>query len=162
MTVIDAALLHAQIARFLDHEADLLDRLALHEWLALWAPQGHYIVPIDRETTDHANALNHIHDDADMRRQRVERLLGGLAPSASPPTRTVRAISRLRVDESAKQQFKVSSSMIIVGYKRQAKFIVAADVTHMMQRAGDTFRIAGKQVLLIDSDEPLGDMSFIL
>ena len=160
--MISHAALTSEIAVFLDYEADLLDRLDLHEWLKLWLPTGRYIVPIDRETSDYANALNHIYDDQAMRAQRVERLLSGLALSASPPTRTVRSISRMRILASRNEHVTVSSAMIIVGYRRQTKFLVAANVMHELQRDGEGFRIAEKLVMLIDSDEPLGDMSFIL
>lgn len=154
--------LTSEIAVFLDFEADLLDRLDLQPWLKLWLPSGRYIVPIDRQTPDHSNTLNHIYDDDAMRAQRVKRLLGGLALSASPPTRTVRSMSRKRIMSSNGDQFSVSSAMIMVGYKRQTKFLVAADVMHELQREGQGFRIAEKTVMLIDSDEPLGDMSFML
>lgn len=160
--MISHAALTSEIAVFLDYEADLLDRLDLHEWLKLWLPSGRYIVPIDRESNDHANSLNHIYDDQAMREQRVGRLLSGLALSASPPTRTIRSISRKRILASRDDCHTISSSMIIVGYKRQTKFLVAANVTHELQRDGEGFQIAEKSVMLIDSDEPLGDMSFIL
>lgn len=159
--LVDPSLI-AEASAFLDYEADLLDRLALREWLALWLPEGRYIVPIDRQITDYANALNHIYDDQAMRIQRVDRLLSGLAPSASPPTRTVRTVSRIRILEDRADSLTVSSAMIIVGYKRQTKFLVAANVTHNLQRFAGGFRIAERTVMLIDSDEPLGDMSFIL
>ena len=160
--MISHAELTSEIAVYLDYEADLLDRLDLQEWLKLWLPSGRYIVPIDRETSDHANTLNHIYDDHAMRAQRVERLLSGLALSASPPTRTVRSISRMRILASRDDRHTVSSAMIIVGYKRQTKFLVAANVMHELQRDGEGYRIGEKSVMLIDSDEPLGDMSFIL
>jgi 3-phenylpropionate/cinnamic acid dioxygenase small subunit len=147
---------------FLDLEADLLDRLAYREWLDLWDPSGFYILPIDRLEAGFENRLNHIYDDHDMRSKRAERLLSGHAPSATPITRTVRSATRIRLLECAPDQLLLSSSLHIVSYKRQVQNLVAANVLHRLLLDGDTIRIKEKVVQLIDSDEPLGELSFIL
>ncbi|QTH23943.1 hypothetical protein HRJ34_10785 [Rhizorhabdus wittichii] len=151
------------VRAFLDYEADLLDRNDYHRWLDLWEPEGFYILPIEREGKDHADRLNHVFDDHVMRRQRVERLLSGHAPSAAPIMRTVRFISRLRVMETGDAEVLVSSSLLIASYKRQVLKQLPADVTHRLTvRPGEGIRIREKIVRLIDSDEPLGELSFVL
>lgn len=146
---------------FIDYEADLLDRLAYAEWLRLWDATGRYILPIDRGVADHANRLNHVYDDASMREQRVERLLSGHAPSATPIMRTVRTVSRARLLDADGDTLTVASSLFIVSFKRQVQTLIAADVTHRLKREGDGFKILEKLVLLINSDEPLAEMSFL-
>jgi len=146
---------------FIDHEADLLDRLAYEEWLQLWDASGRYILPIDRDTDDYANRLNHIYDDASMREQRVGRLLSGHAPSATPIMRTVRTVGRVRMLDSDTKTLVVASSLFIISFKRQVQTLIAADVTHRLRRDGDGLKIAEKRVLLINSDEPLAEMSFL-
>ena len=146
---------------FIDHEADLLDRLAYADWLALWAPDSRYILPIDREASDYGSRLNHIYDDAAMREQRVERLLSGHAPSASPIMRTVRTIGRVSVLEADASELLVSSSLFIATYKRQVQTLIVADVKHRLLRSGFTLKIKEKIVLLINSDEALAEMSFV-
>ena len=146
---------------FIDYEADLLDRLAYIEWLALWAQNGRYILPIERQAMDDENQLNHIYDDASMRRQRVERLLSGRAPSASPIMRTVRTVGRMRLLETDASALVVSSALFIVSFKRQVQTLIAADVTHRLIRGADGLKIGEKRVLLINSDEPLAEMSFL-
>ena len=146
---------------FIDHEADLLDRLAYAEWLALWAPDSRYVLPIDRQATDYANRLNHIYDDASMRQQRVERLLSGHAPSATPIMRTVRTVGRVRLLEADAGRLVVSSSLFIVSFKRQLQTLIVADVTHRLIRGADGLKIGEKLILLINSDEPLAEMSFL-
>jgi 3-phenylpropionate/cinnamic acid dioxygenase small subunit len=98
----------ARARAFVDYEADLLDRLDYAAWLTLWTPDGRYILPIDREATDYVDRLNHVYDDASMRAQRVERLLSGHAPSASPIMRTIRAVGRMRLMEASPSQLVVA------------------------------------------------------
>jgi 3-phenylpropionate/cinnamic acid dioxygenase small subunit len=147
---------------FLDLEADLLDRLEYREWLDLWDPSGLYVLPIERIDTDFESRLNHIYDDHDMRSKRVERLLSGHAPSATPIMRTVRSAMRVRLLESAPDQLLLSSSLHIVSYKRQVQNLIAANVRHRLLLDGDMIRIKEKVVQLINSDEPLAELSFIL
>lgn len=146
---------------FIDHEADLLDRLAYKEWLKLWDAGGRYILPIDRDRVDYASRLNHIYDDRSMREQRVERLLSGHAPSATPIMRTVRTVGRIRLLETDEEALAVASSLFIISFKRQVQTLIAADVTHRLKRDGDGLKIVEKCVLLINSDEPLAEMSFL-
>ncbi|MGE0666141.1 MAG: aromatic-ring-hydroxylating dioxygenase subunit beta [Sphingomonadales bacterium] len=150
-----------QASAFLDYEADLLDRHAFREWLALWDRNGRYILPIERGETDFENSLNHIYDDHTMRSQRIERLLSGHAPSATPVMRTVRSVSRVRLLGAEHGRLLVSSSLLIVSYKRQVQKLLAADVTHLLALLPDSIRIDEKIVRLIDSDEPLPELSFL-
>ena len=147
---------------FIDHEADLLDRLAYPEWLALWAPNSRYILPIEREATDYECRLNHIYDDDSMREQRVERLLSGHAPSASPIMRTVRSVGRVSILASDANELLVSSSLTVVTYKRQVQTLIVAEAKHRLARGGDGLKIKEKVVLLINSDDALAEMSFLL
>lgn len=146
---------------FIDYEIDLLDRLDYPAWLALWVPEGRYILPIDRQPTDYADRLNHFYDDASMREQRVERLLSGHAPSASPIMRTVRTAGRVRLLEASADELRVASSLLVVSFKRQVQTLIAADVTYKLARHDGGLLIAEKLVLLINSDEPLAEMSFL-
>jgi 3-phenylpropionate/cinnamic acid dioxygenase small subunit len=154
--------LRLRAAAFLDLEADLLDRLEYRAWLDLWDPMGFYILPIEQLEADFESHLNHIYDDHDMRSKRVERLLGGHAPSATPITRTVRSATRVRLIDYEADQLLLSSSLHIVSYKRQVQTLIAANVRHRLLMDGDRVRIKEKVVQLINSDEPLSEMSFIL
>ena len=151
----------AQARAIVEHEADLLDRLAYADWLEMWGPDGYYVLPIDREAQEFATRLNHIYDDAVMRKQRVERLLSGHAPSASPIMRTVRMTGRFRLIEADDAKIVISSSLLIVTYKRQVKNLIVADVTHRLLRSADGLKIDEKLVRLINSDDPLSEMSFL-
>lgn len=146
---------------FLHYEADLLDRHAFGEWLKLWDESGRYIVPASRDETDFENSLNYIFDDHVMRSQRVARLLGGQAPSATPLMRSVRTVSRVRLMDFHRDQWVVSSAQLIVTFKRSSQTLIAADVTHKLNISPDGIRMVEKVVRLINADEPLPELSFL-
>ncbi|MFD4507363.1 aromatic-ring-hydroxylating dioxygenase subunit beta [Streptomyces sp. NPDC058457] len=143
-------------------EAHLLDSRRYEEWDGLWAEGGEYVVPIDREATDFADRLNLVYDDDRMRRMRVERLTGGFSISAAAAARTVRTVSRFVVTGREEDAIEVSAAQILVGYKREETFVLAADVTHRIVFPGDGPRIARKIVRLVNSEDAVTASGFLL
>ncbi|HEX2173140.1 MAG TPA: aromatic-ring-hydroxylating dioxygenase subunit beta, partial [Dehalococcoidia bacterium] len=88
-----AALSRDACADFLYHEAELLDARRYREWLALFAEDARYWVPLRENQTDPENELNIIYDDHGRLDDRLYRLEGGYALAQDPPSRTARTIS---------------------------------------------------------------------
>ena len=85
------------VEQFLFEEAELLDQWRLHEWLDLFAPDGHYEVPAtDRPDGDPTRDLFLIHDDRFLLEQRVNSLLTRAAHAEYPHSATRRMISNVR------------------------------------------------------------------
>ncbi|MFD8819766.1 aromatic-ring-hydroxylating dioxygenase subunit beta [Streptomyces sp. NPDC059627] len=143
-------------------EAHLLDARRYAEWDGLWAEGAEYVVPIDREATDFASRLNLVYDDDRMRRMRIERLTGGFSISAAAAARTVRTVSRFVVTGREEDAIEVSAAQILVGYKREETFVLAADVTHRIVFCEDGPRIARKIVRLVNSEDAVTASGFLL
>ncbi len=73
------------IARFLYHEARLLDEKRWEEWLALFTEDGRYWVPLARGQTDAEMHTSLAYEDMLLLRLRVERLRRR-PPSQHPPS----------------------------------------------------------------------------
>ncbi|MDW6064431.1 MULTISPECIES: aromatic-ring-hydroxylating dioxygenase subunit beta [Streptomyces] len=143
-------------------EAHLLDARAYQEWDRLWAEGGEYVVPIDRDATDFASRLNLVYDDDRMRRMRIERLTGGFSISAAAAARTVRSLSRFVVTGREEDAFEIRSAQILVGYKREETFVLAADVTHRIVFGEGGARIHRKVVRLVNSEDTVTASGFLL
>ncbi|MBP8536658.1 aromatic-ring-hydroxylating dioxygenase subunit beta [Streptomyces sp. MK37H] len=143
-------------------EAHLLDARAYREWDGLWAEGGEYVVPIDRGAVDFASRLNLVYDDDRMRRMRIERLTGGLSISAAAAARTVRTLSRFVVTGSEADAVELCSAQVLVGYKREETFVLAADVTHRIVFGGSGPRIHRKVVRLVNSEDTVTASGFLL
>ncbi|MFD3589829.1 aromatic-ring-hydroxylating dioxygenase subunit beta [Streptomyces sp. NPDC058683] len=144
------------------HEAHLLDARRYAEWDELWCEGGEYVIPIDRDVTDFASRLNLVYDDDRMRRMRIERLTGGMSISAAAAARTVRSVSRFVVTGRASDAIEICSAQILVGYKREETFVLAADVTHRIVFGADGPRIARKIVQLVNSEDAVTASGFLL
>jgi len=156
------AIAHQEAIEFIWQEADLLDSRDYAPWLSLWTAAGYYVVPIERAGGDHAAELNIVYDDQAMRVARVARLNNGTSTSASPPARTVRTVSRFRFFGVQEGASIVRCAQQLVEYKYERTRILAADVTYRLVRAGDALAIDGKVVRLINSDEALFGIAYLL
>lgn len=152
-TLTRTAITLDEATAFIWHEAHLLDRQDYKPWLALWTQQGHYIIPVDRDTTDHAQALNIAYDDQAMRAIRVKRLQSGFAMSSAPSARTVRTVSRFVPMEQNGDAITLHAAQIIVEYKYQRTRVMAADVDYRLIRDQGVLKLDRKVVTLINADD---------
>ena len=95
--------IHREVEDFLYLEAELLDAWKLEEWLALFMPEGSYLVP-SGDLPDDAlpeASLFYIADDPVLLRERVKRLYKKNAFAEQPHSRTRHFISNIRVVPAA-------------------------------------------------------------
>lgn len=152
----------AEAAELIWLEADRLDRYDYKSWLAMWTEEGLYVVPVERDTDDYENALNIAYDDAEMRDARVKRLRSGFSMSSAPAARTARTASRfVRTAETA-DALEVRCAQHIVEYKFERTRILAADVTFRLVRRGGALLIDRKEVRLINSDDFVWGIGYLL
>jgi 3-phenylpropionate/cinnamic acid dioxygenase small subunit len=144
------------------HEADLLDRKEYHAWQRLYAPDAHYIVPVDRETEDFASTLNMVYDDAHLRDLRVQRMTEGHAIAAVDAARTVRTVSRFVPVDVTDSEVTLRSAQVLVAFKRGRHEVWAGEVTHTVRLADSGDLVGRKVVRLIDSDDAVPAAGFLL
>jgi len=144
------------------HEAELLDRKAYTEWLELWSIDGHYVVPIDPNAEDFAATLNYVYDDQEMREKRVQRMTSGYSASASDAARTVRTVSRFTSNGQHGDLIEVRSTQMVMAYKRGTTTLFGADLTHRLRLTDGRVRIVEKVVRLIEANEALSAIGFLL
>lgn len=150
------------VTAFLWTEADMLDHAEYDAWLDLWTPDGLYIVPIDPNAEDFANTLNYAHDDAEMRSKRVARLKGGHSVSTQPAARVVRNVSRLRILSVDGERVTVRGAQDVRDFRKDVYHQHTGDVTWTLVAHGDSWRIERKVTRLINSQDTLSTLGYIL
>lgn len=151
-----------EVTAFIWQEGDMLDHGEYDTWLKLWTEKGTYIIPIDPKETDFENTLNYAYDDHHMRGLRVQRLIGGESISTSPQPRTVRTISRIRVLADDGVNVTVRAAQNIREFRKESLKHYSADVTYTLVRAEGSFKIHRKVISLINSDDTLAGIGYIL
>ncbi|MCI2291444.1 hypothetical protein MOQ06_08605 [Enterobacter sp. I4] len=143
-------------------EGDLLDQGEFNAWLDLWLHDGLYVVPIDPAETDFKNTLNYACDDSHMREKRVKRLYSGESISTTPRARTLRTLSRLRVLESDGNTIVVRGAQSLWEHRKGHSRHYAADITWHLRQQGDRWLIQQKVIRLVNSDDVLHSIGYIL
>ncbi|MDF0733101.1 aromatic-ring-hydroxylating dioxygenase subunit beta [Pseudomonas entomophila] len=151
-----------EVTAFIWQEGDMLDHGEFDAWLNLWSEKGTYIIPIDPKATDYENTLNYAYDDHHMRQLRVQRLIGGESISTSPQPRTVRTISRIRVLADDGGTVTVRCAQNLREFRKESLKHYSADLTYTLLRDDGGFKIQRKLISLINSDDTLAGIGYIL
>ena len=157
---------------FLYREAQLLDSGRLEEWLALFAANGIYWIPID-EQADPEREPSVIYDDTTQRAKRVFQLLQGSHYAQVPPSRTVHFISNVEVEDGATSREVTLRCNVIVYELRPGDHqelqvdlgrprAVIGRCEYRLRYDLAQWTIVLKKVMLIDRDLPLHNLTFIL
>lgn len=166
-----AALTRIEAEDFLYAEARLIDEDRLEQWLTLFTSDGSYWIPSD-ENADPEYETSIIYDDKLQLEKRIYQLRNKHL-AQDPRSRTVHVISNVQVEPGDNQnEVTIRCNQIIhelrpgdhqrlqAGLGQSRSF--AARCKYVLRNQKAEWCIALKQVLLIDRDLPLENISFIL
>jgi 3-phenylpropionate/cinnamic acid dioxygenase small subunit len=155
--------------RFLIAEARLLDDRRFGEWEALFTDDGRYWLPIDPER-DAAGSISIIYDDRQRLHERVYRLTQTPVLDQNPPSRTVHFVSNIEVEPGAGNGDSTVRCNHLIAEMRpggpgqaglNAPRWFAARCEYLLRQHDGGWRIAQKKVVLLNSNEPHYNLSFI-
>ena len=163
------ALTVQEAERFLFTEARLLDERRFEEWEALFADDAVYWVPID-PARDPSHAVAIIYDDRKRLHERVYRLTQTPVLDQNPASRTIRFVSNVEVvDGQGDADATVHCRQLIAEMRPggpgqqglSAPRLFPARCEYRLRRADGAVKIVLKKVVLLTSDEPQYNLSFI-
>ncbi len=152
---------HEQVRQFLYYEAQLMDEHRYDEWLALWADGALYWVPSNRDEVDPKREISLIYDDSVRLQLRIARLKSGFAHAQEPKSRMRRLISNIVIEEAA-GEVVVSSNFLLAELRRGKQDLFAGRTTHRLRPHDGSFKMKAKKVVLINNDEPIDNLTFLI
>ncbi|MBI3799700.1 MAG: aromatic-ring-hydroxylating dioxygenase subunit beta [Deltaproteobacteria bacterium] len=151
-----------QVEQFLYYEAQLMDEHRYDEWLALWTDDALYWVPTGRDEIDPKREISLIYDDRVRLQLRVSRLKSGFAHAQEPKSRMRRVVSNIVIEEVEKGEILAYSNFLLAELRRGKQDIFAGRTIHRLRPYQGSFKLAAKRVLLINNDEPINNLTFLI
>jgi benzoate/toluate 1,2-dioxygenase beta subunit len=151
-----------QIENFLYREARLMDEHAYDEWLSLWAEDALYWIPCNDDDIDPQRHVSIIYDNRARLEDRIERLKSGAAYAQEPKSRLRRVVSNVEIEEGGNGEVTVYSNFSLTELRRSRQDTFAGRTVHKLRPQGNSFKIAYKKVLLVNNDEVIDNLTFLV
>jgi benzoate/toluate 1,2-dioxygenase subunit beta len=143
-------------------EARLLDERRHDEWLGMLTADAAYWMPANGDGVNPNREVSLVYDNATKLRDRIDRLASGIAHAQSPPSKTKRLVSNVQIDESDENAATVLSAFILYELRRGKERIFAGRYEHRMRFEDGRWKIAAKKAVLINNDEVIDNLTFIV
>jgi 3-phenylpropionate/cinnamic acid dioxygenase small subunit len=154
-----AADVEAAAIDFVQREARLLDDRHFDEWEALWAPDGVYWIPGER---DDLNAFALVQDNRSRITTRIRQMLDADRHSQRPPSRTARTVAGSQAS-LADGEVTVRSSFVLLESRLDNLTSWGGVYEHRLRvTEGGALLMVLKKVLLVNRDQALPTMAFLL
>lgn len=160
----DPLLTRLAVEALLYREADCADEHRFDEWMGLWDNQDEirYWVPAGSDDVDPSRAISIIYDDRSRMEDRIFRLKSRSAHAQRPRSRMRRVISNVVIDTDDGEHLDVRANFILAELRQGHQDVFNGRVLYRLVRRDECLRIAQKKVLLINNDDFIDNLSFLL
>jgi 3-phenylpropionate/cinnamic acid dioxygenase small subunit len=159
-----------EIEELLLYEAELLDDRRYEEWLALFAKDLRYEMPlrVSREKGaegEIAPQARRVDDTIETLTIRVQRLDSEYAWAENPPSRTRHFVTNVRVEPTDQpDEYRVRSNVLVYrSHDDSAAYnLLTADRRDLLRRTADGWEIARRSVVLDQTTLATHNLSFFI
>ncbi|GAA4350030.1 aromatic-ring-hydroxylating dioxygenase subunit beta [Variovorax defluvii] len=141
---------------FVVAEAALLDAGRFDDWLALFAEDGRYWVPL--QGAAQADPLTHnsiAYEDRLLLQLRIDRLKNPRAHSQHPKSHCQHVLQRPVIGRENEAEVELATPFLYVESRGEDQFLLTGTCRHRLARTGDGFLIRQKRVDLLNAGRAL-------
>jgi len=145
------------LVQFVLDEAKALNEGRYEDWLALFAHDGCYWVPLNGERqADPVNHASIAYEDTVLLAIRVRRIGNPRAHSMAPGVSSLHVVQQPRVDAPDAQdgEYRVTTPFVYVELKGERQLLLAGTWRHRLRAQNDSLRIVQKRVDLLNASAP--------
>ena len=143
-------------------EARLLDECRHREWLEMLTEDATYWMPANGEGADPNREIALVYDTYEKLRDRIARLASGIAHAQSPPSKTKRLVSNVQIEDSADNLATVLSAFVLYELRRGKERFFAGRCEYQLRFSDGRWKIAAKKIVLVNNDEVIDNLTFIV
>lgn len=150
-----------EIEQFIYREARMADASDYDAWEALWTDDAQYWVPVDG-ASDPGDHVSVIFDNRSRLHTRLQQLRTGKRYAQLPMSRVARVISNIEVTDVDGADTRVAASFVLAESRVGNIEWWAGHLEYRIRREDGELRLVGKKVVLINNDEPIPTVSFLI
>ncbi len=155
------------VEQFLYQESRLADEGDYDAWEALWADDALYWVPIDGEGGDPGRQMSVIYDNRRRISTRLKQLRTGKRYAQAPPSNLRRLLSNIeflggRSNPDGGTDLEVAANFFAIESRARGNRLWGGRITYRLRHDADGLRLAYKKVVLVDNDQPLPTLGFLI
>ena len=152
----------ADVEQFVYREARLCDEHRYDEWEALWTDDAVYWVPANGDDTDPTTQMSVLFDNRSRIATRLRQLASGKRHAQSPPSRLSRLVGNVELLDDDGTDVRVRAVFVLHESRTRGLTTWAGRLEYTLRRTDDGLRMARKVVRLVDSDQPLYTLAFLI
>jgi 3-phenylpropionate/cinnamic acid dioxygenase small subunit len=158
-----AALGRQAVEEFLYAEARLADENDYDAWEALWTDDALYWVPVDSADSDPLTSVSVIYDNRRRITTRLNQLRTGKRYAQAPPSRMRRMISNIEIRGVTETgDTEVGANFLLLEARARGTHLWGGRTTYRLREADGGLRMSYKKVVLVDLDQPVPTLGFLL
>jgi 3-phenylpropionate/cinnamic acid dioxygenase small subunit len=150
------------VTQFIYREARLQDDHEYEAWEALWTSDGVYWIPAGGEGSDPERDMSIVYDNRSRISLRVKQLLTGRRLSQTPRSRIRRIVSNIEILDRDDRNIRVTSNAMVFESQTRGETIWASRNEYVLRHEAGGLRMAFKKVVLVNNDQPLFSMAFLI
>ena len=153
-----------EVEAFIYKEARFADESAYDDWEALWEDDALYWVPT-RPDTDPEVDISHIYDNRARIGTRIRQLKSGFRFSQVPPSPMRRVVSNIEIISVTGEEYEVAANFMLMELAIQSTRDMnfwGGSIVYRLRRVNGELRLFYKKIMLVDADEPVANLSFLV
>ena len=149
---------------FVLHEVRLLDDLRFDDWLALFADDGRYWMPLERGQAERRLHCSLMDEDKLLLKVRIERLHGARTFSQQPGSRCHHLLQQPAIEsrDDAVGVYVTRTAFHYVETRRDEQQLYAGWATHALVGEAGALKIQLKRVDLVNCDAAFGNIQLFM
>lgn len=151
-----------EVTQFIYREARLQDEHQYRDWEQLWADDGVYWVPANGDDIDPEKQMSIIYDNRSRIGLRVNQYYTGKRFSQTPQSRLRRLVSNIEVLADDGKEIRAASNALVYESHIRGDTVWASRNEYTLRREGDELRIVLKKVMLVNNQDALSTMAFLI
>ena len=151
-----------EIEQFIYREARYADEHDYDAWEALWTDDALYWVPAGGDLAEPQTRMSVIYDNRSRIATRLNQLRTGRRYAQSPPSALRRVVSNIEVLAREGREVTAAANFMLAESRERGVVTWAGRITYRLRLVDSELRLAGKQVLLVNRDQPLPTLAFLI